>query len=957
MRFPLSLPYALLFASLLTFITPFAREGVAQGDSDRIDVVSAEEPVAIPANLSLRARVVAIDQKEHLPTTIRWRHSGQGLGGEVEHGILGDKLELLQWTEPVAVASLYQKNKAPRRCFLSFYAGARGEKADRVTHRMEGFSTGVELEVELSAGEKVIRTLRLRAPDGGTFTLVLPLSKLAGGKPTDAPEFTTEVEGVLEYAQRRAQHLEGLPWAGEPVPRRYSIITDLMGYGPGFSLRHSDPNVINAELRSLHQLGVNGLRAAPPYLVEEVAAGRGEAANFRRTIFANAGSFPVVRYRRGKAAEEGAGCPYGLTVPELTRESVAKARENLLSLPFPEVWALTIDEIGSVFDETAEGKSHPAGCERCGEAYRAFLRARGISPQELGAKSWDQIKPLDLWNRDPNVPKPDLAQPGAILAAYYTRVFNNHSTAIMFRSMRKAFEDANQSKAAALAAGRADAPEARQPWVYTFALRANTFLMRGHSLDFFDFYREADNAFVYETSNRDARAWGWDSYLCDVGRVVKANLGHELGIYIKPHRGAPIQRALAAASRGFKMIYWYTYGPEYAKGDTFSSREPVLEATSKAARLLAASEEVLYGAQWVRPAEVAIIKPFSLNALIQGGLRVKEWAEPLASAAWEDTKWTYSALAHEHIPVDPIDETMVIEQDLSRYKVIYIPSPVLVKKAAEKLEQWVKNGGTLYTNASGLSRDEAGQPLDLLLPVLGLTKRDRPEVWTRTPLYTSVSYNDFNPGDVTPLPEGVGIPGLGLAKGEPLRPVVGREVLHLAPGAEELARFEDGGIAISRNRYGKGSAYVVGFFPGLEYSAPVRQRSYDMQRDLGTAVRQTIARPALEAGIKIPVDPGSPLVEAALVQNGNARAVPLMNWGYRIGTHRVRLNEKGQQQIIKALPELIPLSDLKIRVKDVAGVTKARSVGLGKDLSVKAEGRDIWIHLPELQEGDVLLLE
>ena len=95
--------------------------------------------------------------------------------------------------------------------------------------------------------------------------------------------------------------------------------------------------------------------------------------------------------------------------------------------------------------------------------------------------------------------------------------------------------------------------------------------MGGHSLDFFDFYRQADNGFVYETSNRDARIWQWDSYLCDVGRVVSTARELQFGVYVKPHRGAPVQRALSAVSRNARMLYWYTYGPDWAKGDTFAS--------------------------------------------------------------------------------------------------------------------------------------------------------------------------------------------------------------------------------------------------------------------------------------------------------------------------------------------------------------------------------------------------
>ena len=37
--------------------------------------------------------------------------------------------------------------------------------------------------------------------------------------------------------------------------------------------------------------------------------------------------------------------------------------------------------------------------------------------------------------------------------------------------------------------------------------------------------------------------------------------------------------------------------------------------------------------------------------------------------------------------------------------------------------------------------------------------------------------------------------------------------------AEVLARFKDGGAAVVRHGYGKGTVYVVGLWPALEYSA------------------------------------------------------------------------------------------------------------------------------------------
>ena len=97
---------------------------------------------------------------------------------------------------------------------------------------------------------------------------------------------------------------------------------------------------------------------------------------------------------------------------------------------------------------------------------------------------------------------------------------------MLFTELKEAFARANETKRAALTRdSESESPAARQPWIRSYALRGNTFLMKGQSLDFFEFYRLADNAIVYETSNRGPRIWGWDSYLCDVQRVVAVQRG------------------------------------------------------------------------------------------------------------------------------------------------------------------------------------------------------------------------------------------------------------------------------------------------------------------------------------------------------------------------------------------------------------------------------------------------
>lgn len=597
-----------------------------------------------------------------------------------------------------------------------------------------------EIEVEVARSGKTVRTLRQRGPSAG---IVLP-----------------DALGLLDYAKARAEALEKLPWAARPAPKKFAVLTDLGGWGEGagYGIRYSDPAVAETEARTLRQLGVNGLRSRPGFLKDFT----------RASIDGHLGFVSKT-------------CPFAGGSERQIAAALAEKKEH-------ETWILTVDEIGTIFAATPEGKlKHASACAACGREYRAWLKSKGYAPADFGKTSWDEVAPVDL------------SAPAEPLSTYCTSAFGNVATARSFTPLRDAL------------AGKA----------YTYALRGNNFLMGGSSLDFFEFYRHADNAFVYETSNRDPRIWGWDSYLCDVGRRVSAENKIAFGIYVKPHRGAPAQRMLAAAARGARMIYWYTYGPDYWKGDSFSTNLDTLALVSKASRLLGRAEEVLFGAAFERRPEVAVVNPWSSERWL--GLE----PTPARIAAWENAKWTYTALQHAHVPVDPLDEEQLLREDLSAYKVIYVNGPHLTRAAAAKLAAWK---GLLVTSGGGLMYDEAKRPLDLL------PARPEPVLTIKPQLYGGTTIQPF-PAGVTKEP----------------------------PKAERTAK-----------------AVVISGFPGLEYSAAVRHDAYDMSKDFRDELRALIAGPALER-VKPDVDASHPLVEGLLVRNGEKRAVALMNWAYRAG--------------------------------------------------------------------------
>jgi hypothetical protein len=180
-------------------------------------------------------------------------------------------------------------------------------------------------------------------------------------------------------------------------------------------------------------------------------------------------------------------------------------------------------------------------------------------------------------------------------------------------------------------------------------------------------------------------------------------------------------------------------------------------------------------------------------------------------------------------------------------------------------------------------------------------------------------------------------------------PIVGREVLRPAAGTQVLARFADGSAAMTMRSYGKGRAYVAGFYPGLEYSATIRDGTPDMSRDLDPARRSFITIPALSVTRPV-VEASSPLVEGVLLRHpeGGRRAAVLMNWGYRLDG----LNEQGRPR-----SRLVELEDVRLTIRGAGEVARVRSVMLEQDLPLQREGDAVHLAVPRLAEADVLVLE
>ncbi len=515
----------------------------------------------------------------------------------------------------------------------------------------------------------------------------------------------------------------------------------------------------------------------------------------------------------------------------------------------------------------------------------------------------------------PSVPQTTLSPQAEALIHYYNARFLNYASATAFTPLRDALAAANTAKFNAIQQGDTTSALAKQPVVLSYALQGQTFIRR-HSLDFFEFYRHADNAFVYETSHTDRLSQIFDSYICDIGRMLRDTQNTRFGIYVKPHRGSGNQRAMSFAARGGTLLYWYTYGPAWFKGDSFSESTQILQNTSRFARILARAEDAMFGARWEHAPVVGVLKPRTSTLL---GGRI------------DDALWTYAALAHAHVPVDPLDETLIETADLSRYKVIYVGGEFIRRASARKLAEWVAAGGSLYTADQGMLFDEARQPLlGILGPVFGLSSRSGWTVWDKN----------------TPAPEGAKLVPNGAYAGD-FTPSA-REALQTTSQAEVLVRFADGQPAVIRNRFGKGTAHLAAFPAAVEYSRRLARNTaeapLDMERNADPVWRNYVVAPALACG-EPPLEVSHANLEAIALRHPDSgrRSIPLINWTHALGADG-RLHPKS-------------LTQVRISFTPAQPVQKVVSAWLERELPLQREGGRVTVTLPEVEDCDVLLLE
>ncbi|MFB3922228.1 MAG: beta-galactosidase [Terriglobia bacterium] len=285
-------------------------------------------------------------------------------------------------------------------------------------------------------------------------------------------------------------------------------------------------------------------------------------------------------------------------------------------------------------------------------------------------------------------------------------------------------------------------------------------------------------------------------------RIADAVVPHDLEFWL--------WKVLSHGARQISIYAWYPMSSGYeSNGYGLINLDGTLTERARAAGRVA--QIIAHNAVEIRqcapaPAEVAILYN-RLSSMVGGA---QSSLSKLGNAERDSLMGLHRAFFEEQIPVDFVHQDDVVQNRLARYKVVFLPFPVMLSKnVGEGVARYIENGGTVVAEARLAWNDERGFSSDRV-PGFGLD-----EVFgAKEKLIRPVEKARILAAAGTNLP--------GWAAGEAALAEAFEEDLDPGAKARVLAKFSNGEPAIVENHYGKGRAILVGSFPAMSY-----QREHD----------------------------------------------------------------------------------------------------------------------------------
>ena len=343
---------------------------------------------------------------------------------------------------------------------------------------------------------------------------------------------------------------------------------------------------------------------------------------------------------------------------------------------------------------------------------------------------------------------------------------------------------------------------------------------------------------------------------------------------------------IAKAARGINIYAYYVMSSGVESGGfgligldgkvTERARE-----LGQVARSIEENKALLLKYQPVEP-EIALV--YNPSAQFVGGARGTPATTPAAGGgrgqggAYYQSSLTgyYRVFAENNIPIDFIHRRDVETADLSRYKLIIIPCPIiLTPEAAAGLKKYVEQGGSLVSEARLAWNSEHAYTADVI-PGMGLSE-----------VFGIQETKTLTRNDVRMIIDDNSHPALAkLKKGDDLKGAQFAESVEVLPNhnAKVLAHLEDQTPVVTSSTYGKGQTLFIGSFLGLANQPTYRNNNQFLLSLLDWA---NVSRPFKTS--QDGVDPETP-VEVRLHRSPDGYLLFAINHGTAAKPLTVNLN-------------------------------------------------------------------
>jgi len=684
--------------------------------------------------------------------------------------------------------------------------------------------TKIEAELKFDEGD----TFKLQGELFGP-TLGIMLWRDEAGKPQAAT--------MAVYNQRYWKVLESVKIPEEQRPKKFPIVDRFIG-------GDDDRLAWKEGIEQLAKAGFSVLMLPPNPKIRELLL----ATGIKRTAWA-------VYSPPGYAFDHG-----GKADPEtIAKWAESQATPYLKAGYAKEDMAMFTmsDEPGWYFPRAFEPlEKNPEAMKR----FHAYLKEQKLEPADVGAKSWDEVKPLGRSQAK------DLASRRLF---YWTMRFFSYDSSRHFAECTRALEKAFYPGMPVVTnwnffSGRLYVPG---PVANNSEKQSPDAAMGGH--DWLEFGRLRGGTMLWtEDWFGDGQAYQW-SFYCAKLRCAAEKGDVQFGSYVIPRTAGGraegiIQKILCITGSGGKTIKYFVFGPEYNfPGNCYSEKAKVLPEMAEAHRMIGASEELLWPGKRPRP-QVAILSPRSSQMWDAKGIEIPKQISDATNNNLNRATVDYMAevfdlylaLQHANVPVDFVEEEDLSPTGLKSYKVLYVTEPNIPAELQASLAEWVKGGGTLVTVASAGSRDRFDEPCSVLAKVTGIVEKPHERVLIAS-LATLKEVAKHAKGDFS---------------------AIGVRTSVETAKEDVVLKFADDAPALIRRTVGKGQVVHFPWLPGLSYMKSSTTTKDGLPSGFSSALRDLIVEPVTTAKVQLPIIVDQVMIETPLLLSKEGAAVTVLNW-------------------------------------------------------------------------------